>query len=381
VPVRRKRNKKLVIGTAIVTILLASGLLAWYVAMMRQPLKNLPLSRQVMLVAEEQTKVVKPAPPESARRYAYVATSYQEALKAGNQQQALYAAQQILSLLYPERISDIKTRIDAIAAEYKLDINDPMLSAKTQTTIAKYTQRNAADKHNLVWNGSIPTGQDKWRKTDTNPAVPRAGEWERWIVSGAFVVPPPPVFGSAQDQQELVKVQLAVAQRNGEDVNKINFWGGTPGTETPAGIWQNQLFLTVKSDLPHNATTADKKYAELQMYVAQSISDAFMECWKVKYTYWTARPDMRISGLKTAMKDPPFHSYISGHSTISKTAADVLSVLVPKHKTAWESMAVEARDSRLKAGIHFEIDNSVGFDLGTQVANQIIGQKRLSKIL
>src|SRR5207245_2468798 len=130
----------------------------------------------------------------------------------------------------------------------------------------------------------------------------------------------------------------------------INFWGGTPGTDSPSGIWQNQLYKTIKSDLPKDSLQADKTYAAIQMDIAQAMSDAFMECWKVKYSYWTARPTMRIPGLQTAMDNPNFPSYISGHSTISKAAADVLSVLVPKYQMQWEAMASEARDSRLSAG-------------------------------
>jgi hypothetical protein len=111
------------------------------------------------------------------------------------------------------------------------------------------------------------------------------------------------------------------------------------------------------------------------------MSDAFMECWKVKYTYWTARPDMRMPGLQTGMPDPNFPSYISGHSTVSKAAADVLSVMVPKYRDQWEAMAAEARYSRLVAGIHFEIDNSVGFDVGSNVAEQAIASLHVSQVL
>jgi hypothetical protein len=44
-------------------------------------------------------------------------------------------------------------------------------------------------------------------------------------------------------------------------------------------------------------------------------------------------------------------------------------------------MATEARNSRLVAGIHFDIDNKVGFDVGTEVAKQVINNKKIAQVL
>jgi hypothetical protein len=176
-------------------------------------------------------------------------------------------------------------------------------------------------------------------------------------------------------------VKQASANRNGNDINTINFWGGTPGTNAPSGIWQDQIYKKVHQLLPSDPLLADKKYSAIQATSAQTMSDAFMECWKIKYTYWTARPDMRDPSIKTAMDDPNFPGYISGHSTISKAAADILSVMVPSEASSWESMATEARNSRLVAGIHFDIDNKVGFDVGTEVAKQVINNKKIAQVL
>jgi hypothetical protein len=43
-------------------------------------------------------------------------------------------------------------------------------------------------------------------------------------------------------------------------------------------------------------------------------------------------------------------------------------------------MAVEARQSRLIAGIHYDIDNEQGFKVGTQVAQQVIAIKNLQQV-
>ena len=67
-----------------------------------------------------------------------------------------------------------------------------------------------------------------------------------------------------------------------------------------------------------------------------------MECWKVKFTYQTKRPDMTDKSIATAMPNPPFPSYVSGHSTFSGAAATVLGHIIPQKITQFEAMATEA---------------------------------------
>lgn len=342
-----------------------------------------PISRQVMLLAEQIVKDVKPEPTKSALQYAYVASTYYDALKVSDSSGALYASQKTLIMLYPDQKDRIDKAIQELAQKSALTLPvDAQVPAAIQTVITAYANRYKTDKHDLAWNGVIPVGVGKWVKvTTTAPFTPRAGEWQRWNLNQAIAAPAPPAYGGAEDLKQVEQVRQISAARNGDDVNKINLWGGAPGTEAPSGIWQNQIYATIKNDLPLDPLKADAVYAEIQRDAAQTMSDAFMECWKIKYTYWTARPSMRIPGLVTAMKDPPFPSYVSGHSTISKAVADVLSTLVPKHAKEWQAMAAEARDSRIKAGIHFEIDNKVGFDVGTEVARQEVANKQLKALL
>ena len=80
------------------------------------------------------------------------------------------------------------------------------------------------------------------------------------------------------------------------------------------------------------------------------------------------------------MDNRNFPSYVSGHSTISRTAAGVLSVLFHAKEAVWLKNAVEARDSRLWAGIHFPYDNNEGFKLGAAVADQVIENLDLKAI-
>ena len=363
----------------VVAVIFAAVGCAYKLLHPRANVSTKPLSRAVLELAEAEVRKTKPEPTLAALQYAYVASGYYEGAYTGNQAEALYVSEQLLNTLYaPDTFT---SSISTLAKQYHVNIKN-YATSNAKNVASAYLNRYKKDGHDLVWDGKMPVGVQYWYKTkDAEPFTPRAGEWKRWNVTSKISVPAPPVIGSAQDAKELQIVQVAAENRTGEDINKINFWGGTPGTDSPSGIWQNQLFLEIGNELTKNKHQADLKYAYIQKYTAQSVSDAFMECWKVKYTYWTARPSMRIAGFSTAMPDPYFPAYVSGHSTISKAAADVLSVMVPAHTKQWQDWAVEARNSRLAAGVHFEIDNTVGFQLGTDVAKQEVAANKLTQQL
>lgn len=167
-------------------------------------------------------------------------------------------------------------------------------------------------------------------------------------------------------------VKEASENRSPEQGAAVNFWGGIPGTEAPAGIWQNVFYETSKK---HKLT--NKEYAYAQMILAEAIADSFTECWSVKYAHWTKRPDMTDASIQTAMPNPPFPSYVSGHSTISFAAATVLSELFPGDKIEYLNDAEEAKNSRLWAGIHFPYDNEEGKKLGIAIGEYVIKKESL----
>jgi hypothetical protein len=341
-----------------------------------------PLSREVMLVAQGVIKEEKPAPTIAARAYAYTSTVYALVRQQGTEAEALQASTQMLTQLFPAKKAVIKQKADELAKQHGLQL--PTLAGVSKDILKTYGDREKKDGvTQLVWDGTMPKGEGKWAPAtaDQKPVTPLAGEWQRWLVSGDFTVPAPPVLRSAEDVQELAIVQQAVSKRDGAGVALVNFWGGAPGTETPAGIWQNQMWATIKDDLGYKPAARDQVYARLQMVLAQSLADSFMECWNVKNDYWTARPSMRIQGLNLAMDNPPFPGYPSGHATVSQTAADILTALAPQHRTKWQQMSQDAGNSRIIAGIHFDIDTKAGNQLGADVAKKIIETQKLTPLL
>ncbi len=342
------------------------------------------LSRRWMEYAMDIVRAEKPAPTEAARFYAYVSKAYYLASSNDAKPEVTnYIEASVINQIYPK----FKNRTNKFVEVLNKD-NDKNYIITNDISIqpesldrefnALLNREKSDGYYDLKWDSVIPTGLGKWLKGAKDPFTPSAGEWQRWLVDTNydFKVPEPPQYDSPQDKAEIQKVKDAVLKRDAEWIQKINFWGGTPGTETPSGIWLNRLYTETKDGV----TMDDKKYAYIQSTLAQSIADSFMECWKVKFTYWTARPSMRIPELKTAMPDPVFPSYLSGHSTISRTAAEVLGALVPEKKAIWLKNAEEARDSRLYAGIHFDIDNQEGFKLGEKVGKLILAKLNLASV-
>jgi PAP2 superfamily len=329
-----------------------------------------PASRQWMLIAQEIVKTRKPSPPAQARLYAYASKTYDDVLVAtGDSKQAGEATRQVLAAISPEDTD--------LLAKAGTDIGvTATLDAKAQAVVAAHLARmkidgTAADK---TADKTPPAGDGKWvSKNNQVPAAVTAGAWTRWFVPANtdFAVPAPNAFGSAELKADVEKTRLASETRDARWVAAINYWGGTPGTEGPSGVWQNHVWRNVQGS---KLIADDGAYAHMQSVLAQSLADSFIETWKIKYTYWTARPDMLDPIIRTSMPNPPFPGYVSGHSTISATAATVLASLVPDKAAFWMTSAEEARDSRLYAGIHLSQDNAEGFALGKKVGATVLDQ-------
>ena len=69
---------------------------------------------------------------------------------------------------------------------------------------------------------------------------------------------------------------------------------------------------------------------------------------------------------------PPFPSYPSNHSTFSATRAEMLAYLFPTRAVFIRALGKEAGDSRIWAGIHYQMDNVAGVTLGKSVAQLFI---------
>lgn len=205
----------------------------------------------------------------------------------------------------------------------------------------------------------------------------------------------------------------------------VMWWGDDP-TETcsPPGHSYNLATIAVRNGHA-NLVKAAETYARVGMAVA----DAFICCWKTKFTYMVERPSSFIKTTVAPDKfktwlpfflEPPFPSFYSGHAVQSAATATVLTELYGKsfsftdnthasrpnmtyyvegklpdkpnpanyadyypsyskhtlkyesrHYSSFWAAAQECAESRLMGGIHTRHDNEVGLVEGTKIGKNI----------
>lgn len=311
-------------------------------------------------------------PPEAARAYAYVATIFDEVRTAtGNDEQAHRATRALLIQMYPYLSVDANKLLNMIQGGA-----DVTLTKDSVRILQIYVDRWNSEPHKHE-HLDIPNDPTLWKPRSESGAVvePIATEavnFKRWIVQQDFHLDSPPVVGSDADAQEIAMIKKAIQQAPAWK-DRIEKWALAKGTGTPGWIWQDMLY-------EYGKNLDDKTYGRLQKELAQSVADAFIICWQKKYTFWTARPFMRIQGFSPSIETPFFPGYPSGHATVSAASATVLGHMFPSHKKELLNMAEEAKNTRLYSGIHFNIDNENGFELGERIGTAQIEALRLESV-
>ncbi|MEM9328238.1 MAG: vanadium-dependent haloperoxidase [Bacteroidota bacterium] len=182
------------------------------------------------------------------------------------------------------------------------------------------------------------------------------------------------------------------------------WWGDDPDvTFTPPG---HSFYL---------ATSAMKlvepdfiQIAETYARVGLAVADAFINCWKWKYHFFSERPNTFIPQFidrewVSFWPDPPFPAFPSGHAIQASAMATVMidlygqdlvfadsahygrerdelrdtDFVVQDFDEFWD-IATETADSRFYGGIHTPQDNDVGLEEGRRIAthvNQLIWRK------
>jgi hypothetical protein len=154
---------------------------------------------------------------------------------------------------------------------------------------------------------------------------------------------------------------------------------------TPAGHW---MAITRKAckDKGFDINASAKAYA----YTAVGLYDAFISCWYEKYRSVRIRPQTAIQRLLeeqwfSYIQTPPFPEYTSGHSTISASAAEMLTHifgdgyafidsseleynLPVRSFKSFREAALEASVSRVYGGIHYRSGCENGNIQGKKVA-------------
>ncbi len=175
------------------------------------------------------------------------------------------------------------------------------------------------------------------------------------------------------------------------------WWGDDPDeTYTPPGHSYFLASMAIKKNNPPLI-----KSAETFAKVGMAVADAFINCWKWKYQFFSERPNTYItkhidSTWVSFWPDPPFPAFPSGHAIQASAAATVLIDLYGEKFSFTDSLhlgrrrddlrnvdyktrtfhsfwqvAEETANSRFYGGIHTRQDNQAGLDKGKEIGGNI----------
>lgn len=271
----------------------------------------------------------------------------------------------------------------------------------------------------------------------SNSKIPMHPDWGKnrtFSAQNAQLLLPKPLVHSTDSTSEYYLQYKEVFDRKKaltEEDRAIVMWWGDDPTETcsPPGHSYHLATIAVR-----NGKAGLVKAAETYARVGMAVADAFICCWKAKFTYMVERPSSFIRKKLRVQEDyqgqarrwlpfflePPFPSFYSGHAVQSAATATVLTELygnkfpftddthrnrppkvylvekplppdfnpkihyeyipeqlpkelpfVPRHYQSFWEAARECADSRLMGGIHTRHDNEVGLAEGIKIGGNI----------
>ena len=244
---------------------------------------------------------------------------------------------------------------------------------------------------------TAPTGPGKW--VPTAPAFSSASTpfWgnNRTTITGSSqnTQPVAPIAFSTEENSAfyLMVKQVYDVSQNLTDAEKAMaiFWRDVPGVTSP-GHWLSILQQAIRQS---NARL-DKAVISFALTGA-AINDGLISCWKAKYQHSLVRPityirDVMGHGTWTSfLGTPPHPEYPSAHAVLSVAAGEVMDKIftninsftdhtydymgfAPRTYTSFRAVGIEAAQSRLYAGIHYQPSIEAGIIQGINVADNIL---------
>jgi membrane-associated phospholipid phosphatase len=210
----------------------------------------------------------------------------------------------------------------------------------------------------------VPTGACKW--TGVNPGNAAAVNWTPLLLASAsqFRPPAPPSCTSPGVLAETAAVRDFA--RTFVTNYKAYYWQSPEGLQhwpyRHANTWM------FEDGVHHSPPRAARVYA----LIAAAMFDAFIASQDGKFAYWYLRPHQNDPAIVPLFAVPNFPSYPSNHSTFSAARSEILAYLFPERADFIRAVGKEAGDSRIWAGIHYQMDNLAGVNLGKSVAGVFV---------
>ena len=241
-----------------------------------------------------------------------------------------------------------------------------------------------------------------WRPTppaNAPGAGPQFATMTPWVLTrpSLFRLPPPPALNSSEYATDLEEVftmgSLTGSQRTSDQSELAYFWAGN----TP--LYWNRI----ASQLSAKASLSCHENVRLFALLNVSMADAAIACWDSKYRFVFWRP---ITAIHTGVANvvtadptwepwldglpapgtpgtPPHPEYPSGHSTVSGSAAAILSAKFGENTfftvtsdvrsgtrsfASFNDAVAEIANARVFGGIHYRTSCVLGNQLGQAVA-------------
>ncbi|WP_196992227.1 vanadium-dependent haloperoxidase [Panacibacter microcysteis] len=177
------------------------------------------------------------------------------------------------------------------------------------------------------------------------------------------------------------------------------WWSDDPEvTPTPPGHSYYLATIAIRKTQP-SLIKCGETYAKLGI----ALADAFRNCWKWKYQFYSERANTFVTQhidarWESFWPDPPFPAFPSGHAIQAAAMATVLTDLYgdsfsftdslhvgrprdeirnvdfkERHFNSFWQAANETANSRFYGGIHIPQDNERGIEKGKEIAKNVIG--------
>jgi|CXWL01.1.fsa_nt_gi hypothetical protein len=321
---------------------------------------------------------------------------------------AASAAHRVLSYLYPGQQAFLDSQLAASLASI------PDGAAKTNGITLGQSIADAiiAIRATDGWNDFVDyvpgTQPGDWQQTAPMYDVALLPQWADLtpfaLTSPTQFTPAGPPALTSQAYADAFNEVKALGSATGStrtpDQTQIaRFWADGAGTFTPPGHW-NQIAEQIALQQGNSLSANARLFAELNV----ALADAGITAWNTKYAdaFWrpvTAIQQADLDGNALTIQDPtwtsllitpPFPEYVSGHSTFSGAAAEILTSLfganvaftteslglpgVQRSFTSFEQAAQEAGKSRIYGGIHFEFSNQDGLTAGKALADFVLNR-------
>ncbi len=218
------------------------------------------------------------------------------------------------------------------------------------------------------------TVPDPWKCIELplrSPMLPLFGRVKTWMDSTAVfaALPPPPEVGSPEFNADIANVRKISDKRSREQWRISDFWADGGGTSTPPGHWNR-----IAEELIIQKKWSEVRTARAFSLMNRAVMDSGILCWYSKYKYYFPRPSQIDPKIRVSTGIPNFPSYTSGHSSFSAAAGTVLGYLFPSERENLEQQFIEAGDSRVFGGIHYDFDNLEGRKSGVAVGQLHISE-------